>query len=256
MMLVTFAGSSHIKYTGYLLDTISFLEFDAGQELRAMFLRNWIVNLSGESGHYLEKDLMQEHHNTVLEERMKKQGMSWDSRQMRDIHSMTVQHIERIKKAARSALTLSPKGWKHPKPHDRPEIKMLLDVYCTTQLHVFREGRQYQSSAHFVDEFTRGVERLEVKLDKWKTDLAHSDLMAMTRLEAFGTLGPDNEAGDDEAGDDEVGDDEVGGNDEAIDNEEDGLGVAQTEGHREFVGGELHMIDDEVGQGEVDEMDG
>ena len=68
----------------------------------------------------------------------------------------------------------------------------------------------------------------------------------MTRLEAFGTLGPDNEAGDDEAGDDKVGDDEVGGNDEAIDNEEDGLGVAQTEGHREFVGGELHMIDDEV----------
>jgi len=31
MMLVTFAGSSHAKYTSYLLDTIGFLECDADQ---------------------------------------------------------------------------------------------------------------------------------------------------------------------------------------------------------------------------------
>lgn len=117
---------------------ISFLEFDAGQGLRAMFLRNWLVNLSGETGRYLEKDLMQEHHNAVLEDRMKRQGMSWDSKQMRDIHSRTVEEIERIKKEVRPALALSPKGWKHTTPHDRPEIKTLLDVYRTTQLHVFR----------------------------------------------------------------------------------------------------------------------
>ena len=93
MMLVTFAGSSHTKYTGYLLDMIGFLEFDADQELRTMFLQNWLVNPSGEAGRYLEKDLMQEHHNEVLEERSKRQGTSWDSRQMRDVHSRTVQHI-------------------------------------------------------------------------------------------------------------------------------------------------------------------
>jgi hypothetical protein len=137
MMLLTFAGSSHSKYTGYLLDMIGFLEFDAGQELRTMFLQNWLVNLSGEAGRYLEKDLMQEHHNEVLEERSKRQGTSWDSKPMRDIHSRTVQHIDRIKKELRFALALSPKGWKHTKPHDRPEIKILLEVYRTTKLHMF-----------------------------------------------------------------------------------------------------------------------
>lgn len=117
-MLVMFVGSSHIKYTGYLLDTIGFLEFDADQKLQTMFLRNWLVNPSGETNRYLEKDLMQEHHNEVLEERGKRQGMSWDSKQMRDTHSRTVQHIERIKKETRLMLALSPKGWKHTKPHD------------------------------------------------------------------------------------------------------------------------------------------
>ena len=136
-MLVTFAGSSHIKYTGYLLDMIGFLEFKAGQELRTMFLWNWLVNPSGEPGHYIEKDLMQEHHNEVLEERNKRQGMSWDSKQMRDTHSRTVEHIECIKKELRPALALLPKGWKHTKPHDRPEIKILLNLYCTTKLHTF-----------------------------------------------------------------------------------------------------------------------
>ncbi|KAF9645275.1 hypothetical protein BDM02DRAFT_3071707, partial [Thelephora ganbajun] len=143
MMLLTFAGSSHSKYTGYLLDTIGFLEFDVDQGLRTMFLQNWLVNLSGETGRYIEKDLMQEHHNEVLEERGKRQGMSWDGKQMRDVHSRTVQHIERIKKELRPALALAPKGWKHTKPHDRPEIKILLDAYRTTRLHTFRQGRQY-----------------------------------------------------------------------------------------------------------------
>jgi len=243
-MLVTFAGSSHTKYTGYLLDTIGFLECDADQAFRTMFLENWLVNLSGEAGRYLEKDLMQEHYNEVLEERMKKQGMSWDSKQMRDIHSRTVQHIECIKKELRPALTLLPKGWKHPKPHDRPEIKILLDVYRTTQLHTFRRGRQYRSTANFVAEFSQGMDRLEAKLDKWKTDLKHSDLVDI----AHNPPVPNTEVGesDEEADDDKAGDDE--GDDGEGDGEEDlAVSVPQTEGRCEFMGGELHVVDDGVG---------
>ena len=258
-MLVTFAGSSHVKYTGYLLDTISFLEFDAGQELRTMFLQNWLVNPSGEAGRYLEKYLMQEHHNAVLEERSKRQGMSWDSRQMRDVHSRTVQHIKRIKKELRSTLELSPKGWKHTKPHDRAEIRRLLDLYHTTELHTFRRGRQYRSSAGFVNEFSQGVEKLEAKLDKWKTDLEHSDLIATTLSETpqastpYGEVGGDDEVDDNDKADN---DDKVDDNDKADDNDDTrgdvdsggedlAVGVAQTEGHREFVGGELYMVNDE-----------
>lgn len=229
LMLFTFAGSSHNKYTGYLLDMITFLEIDAGPELRNLFLQNWLINLSGEAGRYIEKDLMQEHHNDILEGRIKRGGMEWDSKQMRDIHSRIVHHTERIKKEMRSTLALLPKGWKHPKPHDRPEIKILLDEYRTTQLHTFRKGRQYRSSANFEDEFSQGMKKMPEKLKKWKADLMHSDLMtAHTTSPGTSGVGP-----------------EVGDTMEDEDEELPQLSHRLTEGHRELVDGELWIINDE-----------
>lgn len=226
-MLFTFAGSSHNKYTGYLLDMITFLEIDAGPELRKLFLQNWLVNPSGEAGRYLEKDLMQEHHNDVLEDRIKKSGIDWDSKQMRDTHSRMVHHTKRIKKEVRSTVALLPKGWKHPKPHDRPEIKILLDVYHKTDLHRFRKGRRYRSSLQFENQFYKGVEKLPEKLEKWKTGLTHSDLVTAASLKGFEpTLDPDNTA---------EGEDEL-------------LLQANihqpTGGHRELIDGELWMVTD------------
>lgn len=244
-MLFTFAGSSHTKYTGYLLDTIAFLEFEAGPELRELFLRNWLVNLSGEATRYLEKDLMQEHHNDVLEGRVKKGGVEWDSRQMRDVHSRMVHHTERIKKEMRTTIALSPKGWKHPTPHDRPEIKILLDTYRKMELHTFRKGRRYRSSMEFVDEFSRGMERIPERLKKWKAELTRSDLTT--------TLSTSPEASS------EMVLTELDST--ACDESEEPprLNVHQiTEGHREFVNGELHMVDDEElrrGREEVDDDD-
>ena len=211
-----------------MLETIAFLEFDAGPKLRNLFLRNWLVNLSGEPNRYIEKDLMQEHHNDILEGRIKKGGIEWDSRQMRDVHSRVVHHTERIKKEMRSMLVLTQKGWKHPAPHDRPEIKILLDVYRTTQLHTFRRGRHYRSSVQFVDEFSRGVERLPEKLRKWKAELAHSNLVSAEPPEASTLVqDPENSMGDE-------------------DEELLQLNVHQTtEGHREFINGEFCMVNDE-----------
>jgi len=136
-----------------------------------------------------------------------------------------VHHTERIKKEMRSTLALSPKGWKHPKPHDRPEIKILLDQYRTAQLHTFRKGRRYRSSARFEDEFAQGVRRLPEKLKKWKADLACLDLITATSPET--TLAIDDMTEDE-------------------DEELLQLNVHQlTEGHREFVDGELRTVDDE-----------
>lgn len=239
-MLFTFAGSSHNKYTSYLLDMIAFLEIDAGPDLRNLFLRNWLANPSGEAGRYIEKDLMQEHHNNVLEERIKRGGVEWDSKQMRDIHSRAVHHTERIKKEMRQTIALLPKGWKHPKPHDRPEIKILLDTYRMTQLHTFRKGRQYRSSTQFEDEFSRGVKRLPEKLKKWKAELAHSDLMAAASFKGYQV---------------------VSELDDTMETEDRGEGPPHLDvpqrprGHREFINGELCVVDEEelVWREEVDD---
>lgn len=77
-----------------------------------------------------------------------------------------------------------------------------------------------------------------MKLDKWKTDLKHSDLMGMTHLRAPKVH--DNEPSSDDGQMDR--DDEVDHTDE----EDVAVGTAQTEGHCEFVDGELHMVNDEA----------
>jgi hypothetical protein len=232
-MLFTFAGSSHNKYTGYLLDTIAFLEFDAGPELWDLFLRNWLVNLSGEPTCYLEKDLMQEHHNDILEGRIKRGGVEWDSVQMREIHSRMVHNTEQVNKEMRSTLALAPKGWNHPTPHNRPEIKILLDTYSATQLHTFQKGRWYRSTAQFMDEFSQGVERLPEKLKKWKAELVHSDLVTTTSLGTPKVTPEPNDTVENDPVEDE--------NEELL-----RLDIHQiTEGHCELVDGELCMVNDE-----------
>ena len=140
---------------------------------------------------------------------------------------MALTHTERIKKEVRSTVALLPKGWKHPKPHDRPEIKILLDVYHKTNLHRFRKGRRYRSSLQFENQFYKGVEKLPEKLEKWKTGLTHSDLVTAASLKGFEpTLDPDNTA---------EGEDEL-------------LLQANihqpTGGHRELIDGELWMVTD------------
>ncbi|KAM5546217.1 hypothetical protein V8D89_000344 [Ganoderma adspersum] len=68
MMTFNFAGSTHSKYTTYLLEMICILELESSPALREVFLRNWLVNPSGEPGRTMEGDLYQEHLNRELEE--------------------------------------------------------------------------------------------------------------------------------------------------------------------------------------------
>ncbi|PIL22310.1 hypothetical protein GSI_14998 [Ganoderma sinense ZZ0214-1] len=63
MMTFNFAGSTHSKYTIYLLEILCILELESSPVLRDVFLRNWLVNPSGQPGRNMEGDLYQEHLN-------------------------------------------------------------------------------------------------------------------------------------------------------------------------------------------------
>jgi hypothetical protein len=67
MMLFTFAGSSHTKYTSYTLETICQLELESSPELKDGVLVNWLVNVEGVPGGFIEGDLHQEHLNLKLD---------------------------------------------------------------------------------------------------------------------------------------------------------------------------------------------
>ncbi len=59
-MTFTFAGSTHTKYTSYMLEMISKFELESGPKLRKIFFDNWWVSMSGVPGHSMAGDMLQE----------------------------------------------------------------------------------------------------------------------------------------------------------------------------------------------------
>ncbi|THU84698.1 hypothetical protein K435DRAFT_573488, partial [Dendrothele bispora CBS 962.96] len=61
--IIHFAGGSHPNYVLYLLDIYCLIRYESSQDLKNALLNNWLVNLTGELGKWIEGDLMQEHFN-------------------------------------------------------------------------------------------------------------------------------------------------------------------------------------------------
>ncbi|KAF8884726.1 hypothetical protein CPB84DRAFT_1816928 [Gymnopilus junonius] len=77
--IFSFAGSSHSNYTNYLLE--------ASNDLHDAILNNWLVNMTGELGKWIEADLLQEHYNCWLED----MGKTHTSPHLQDdLHSFCV----------------------------------------------------------------------------------------------------------------------------------------------------------------------
>ena len=51
-MLFTFAGSSHSKYTNYLLEMVCSLELESNPELCDAILHSTVVDLTGKEGRF------------------------------------------------------------------------------------------------------------------------------------------------------------------------------------------------------------
>jgi hypothetical protein len=113
MMLFTFAGSGHSKYSTYTLKIICTLELEASATLKDGILANWLVNTEGLPGHFLEGDLHQEHYNGELESQDHNDA-EWDGNLMQNVCSCNIHHFLRLKKEWRRGLGLAKKGGKHP----------------------------------------------------------------------------------------------------------------------------------------------
>jgi hypothetical protein len=136
-MLFTFAGSSHSKYATYTLEMICTLELESSPALKDAILLNWLVNTEGLPGHFLERDLHQEHYNGELDESRDHNDAEWDGNLMRNVCSRNIHHFLRLKKEWGQGLGLSKKGGKHQAPHTKPEVRKLLQKYQDEELHLF-----------------------------------------------------------------------------------------------------------------------
>jgi hypothetical protein len=63
VMLFTFVGSTHSKYTQYLLEMITNLKFECSSALQMTLLRTTLANLRGYKGQWMAGDFIQEYFN-------------------------------------------------------------------------------------------------------------------------------------------------------------------------------------------------
>ncbi|EIN04090.1 hypothetical protein PUNSTDRAFT_76744 [Punctularia strigosozonata HHB-11173 SS5] len=170
LLLLSFAGSTHTKYAVYLLEMICNHEDESSTALQQLMLNNWLVNPSGESGRWMEGDLYQEHLNGLLEQHNSK-NHDFDSKHMQETVGRNIAHFYDLQREMREGAQLKPRGWKHTNPHTRPEVRTLLDIYKTTELHTFRPGRSYERHGREVNDLERGMRMLrETKIPAWIHD--------------------------------------------------------------------------------------
>ncbi|KAF6749148.1 hypothetical protein DFP72DRAFT_1014734 [Ephemerocybe angulata] len=181
VLLFTFAGSGHSKYTSYLLEFICSLEHESTADLRELILRSTLVNLTGRAGAFSAADLMQEYFNRLLEAIVDKKGAEYGDDFIRSVISPNLHHFARIKIEMRAGVGLSKHSGRHSEPHMKPEIKILLDVYHKHELHKRRAGRVYNDVNK--DNFNKGAVKLQGgRLKNWISETtSNRDLLRKAR---------------------------------------------------------------------------
>jgi hypothetical protein len=183
-MILTFAGSSHGKYTKYLLEMFCDLELESSPDLREAFLANWIINPSGEHGRFVAGDKFQEQLQDEMYEHIGRKDKGFDENYMQKVIAPNVYRFVLVKKSVTESLRLAQHGGKHKDPHTRPEMVKLLQVYQALQLHLYRSGRTYSGDLYKVDDLGRGMRDLVGgKLMTWVHETTQARLINQTSLQ-------------------------------------------------------------------------
>ncbi|KAJ3771380.1 hypothetical protein FB446DRAFT_609077, partial [Lentinula raphanica] len=140
MMTFSFAGSSHTKYTGYLLEMICNFELESTPKLKNFFLNNWLVSSNGHT--YEAGDLFQEQLQDELYEHIN-HDQSFDNLHVRERLAPNVYYFKQTKKAHHAYLGLASRSGSHASPSRMADIRKLMAHYQQEELHLFRQGRQY-----------------------------------------------------------------------------------------------------------------
>ncbi|KAH9949518.1 hypothetical protein B0H21DRAFT_672644, partial [Amylocystis lapponica] len=143
IMLFTFAGSTHTKYTSYLLETIANLELESSPALRDAILDSLLVNLTGRPGHFMAGDLMQEHFNRLLQAIAERKGTEYSNHFLRDVVSRNLHHMARLQHDMKEGVGLSRCSGHHLNPKAVAELKILDHEYQEHELHSRRPGRTF-----------------------------------------------------------------------------------------------------------------
>jgi len=157
--------------------------------LREVFLANWIINPSGEPGRFVAGNKFQEQLHNEMYEHIGRKDRGFNEDYMRKVISPNAYRFLQMKKSVSEGLGLAQRGGKHSEPHTNPEIRKLMQVYHTHQLHLFRSGRRYGSDIRKVDDLGRGQTKLiDGKLKAWTHETTRARLNNLVSSDAVEML--------------------------------------------------------------------
>ncbi|KAF9010904.1 hypothetical protein BDZ89DRAFT_1226378 [Hymenopellis radicata] len=139
--ILIFGGSTNTNYMLYLLEMFCLLTYDAPEPLRIAIFMNWLANFAAQLGHHIPLDLMQEHHNHVVEQLVEQTGKPFDDPLWREVASPNVHHVTRLKDEIEKGFGLSSRRNDHTSPDYVQELLSLLTLFSEEELHLFRSGR-------------------------------------------------------------------------------------------------------------------
>ncbi|KAJ7672979.1 hypothetical protein DFH06DRAFT_1266807 [Mycena polygramma] len=139
-MLFTFAGSAHSKYMGYLLEMVADLELESNPFLKDASLMSMVLSPDGKAGNCKPCDIFQELLNRCIDPVVQRKDTNYGSHHVRTVWSRNIKDIYDLKNDFRAAIGLSKRTGRHKKPHEHPEVKILLREYRHAELHKRRPG--------------------------------------------------------------------------------------------------------------------
>ena len=124
-----------------MLEIYCLLHYDATDNLKNGILNNWLVNVKGQPGSWIERDLLQEHYNKWLEDLIGVHGGSFNDDLYRKTVAPNIEAFLRLKEEFESAFELKWRSKSHTSPHLRDEYHALLKMLCEEEVHFFRSKR-------------------------------------------------------------------------------------------------------------------
>jgi hypothetical protein len=158
-------------------------------------LMSMIINPDDDDeGNWKPCDIFQELLNRCIDPVVQRKDTDYGSYHVRNVWSRNIKDIYNLKADFRAAIGLSKRTGRHRKPHERPEVKILLQEYRQAELHKRRPGRTF-SDGRNVDNFQTGIKVLEAgALKKWAKRTTNSRIRQFQRPDTQSTNVPEEES--------------------------------------------------------------
>jgi hypothetical protein len=106
-MTYTFAGSSHHKYAGYMLEMICSVELESSPVLKKLILSSMTVNIAGLPGHGIAADMFQEQIQDELYEHINRKDASFNADYIKNVIAPNTHRFVALKKDVNAGLGLA-----------------------------------------------------------------------------------------------------------------------------------------------------